>query len=59
MVAENVDHRTKANQEHRQIAQAIKEGNAHLARDKMHQHIYRSMTDYVDRVDRLKKSDLE
>ncbi len=59
VVAENVDHRTKANQEHRQIAQAIKEGNAHLARDKMQQHIYRSMTDYVDRVDRLKKSDLE
>lgn len=54
VVAENVEHRQKANIEHKEIADAIKEGDASKARHAMEQHIYRSMTDYVARIDLIK-----
>lgn len=59
VVADNVEHRRKANIEHRKITEAIKNGDPHLAQKLMKQHIYRSMTDYVRRVDKLKKSKIK
>lgn len=55
VVADNEEHRAKAQEEHREIADAISKGDSARARDAMKAHILRSMTDYIERIE-LKKS---